>query len=334
MKEQVLSNLCDMVKEEENHMVTQQAAEMRLKTADAAAVKAADSKGAVLVPKINGLGDSCLSGGIVQRYWDRILQLATAEGSNTPKVRLKVLQLAEVVLRHGLVHPMSCVPLLVAMQGDAEPALYRLAARLLRNLHTSHPSFVVDRLHDGFSQVPICQTPPGCFAAAVKPPFFVPRTASATVALEMAAGHGACCCRSHRRVPAAPTYGKPLLRVHFFAGESQAFAFQTAAAASSAAARRRSSKGGPAEEPVDADAAASSSTAAGATADSRRGVDATYTLFKANRASRNRFLGVLMRRLEDTAPTADQLPYMYVPLPFAPRKEGVLCVEAENVEEL
>jgi len=39
-------------------------------------------------------------------------------------------------------------------------------------------------------------------------------------------------------------------------------------------------------------------------------VDATYTLFKANRASRNRFLGVLMRRLEDTAPTADQLPYI------------------------
>ena len=193
-------------------MVTQQAAEMRLKTADAAAVKAADSKGAVLVPKINGLGDSCLSGGIVQRYWDRILQLATAEGSNTPKVRLKVLQLAEVVLRHGLVHPMSCVPLLVAMQGDAEPALYRLAARLLRNLHTSHPSFVVDRLHDGFSQVPICQTPPGCFAAAVKPPFFVPRTASATVALEMAAD----CRRSHRRVPAAPTYGKPLFEGSFF----------------------------------------------------------------------------------------------------------------------
>jgi hypothetical protein len=232
---------------------------MRLKTADAAAVKAADSKGAVLVPKINGLGDSCLSGGIVQRYWDRILMLATAEGSNTPKVRLKVLQLAEVVLRHGLVHPMSCVPLLVAMQGDAEPALYRLAARLLRNLHTSHPSFVVDRLHDGFSQ---------------------------------------------------------------------AFAFQ--AAATSAAARRRSSKGG-AEEAAEVEAA-SSSTAAGATADSRRGVDATYMLYKANRASRNRFLGVLMRRLEDSAPSADQLPYLYAPLPVcAPLKmSSTWCVVAER----
>jgi len=51
---------------------------------------------------------------------------------------------------------------------------------------------------------PMCQTPPGCFAAAVKPPS-VPRTPSATVALWMAAGHGACCCRPHRRVPAAPT---------------------------------------------------------------------------------------------------------------------------------
>lgn len=254
----MLSNLCDMVKEEENHMVAQQAAEMRLKTADAAAVKAADSKGAVLVPKINGLGDSCLSGGIVQRYWDRILLLATAEGSNTPKVRLKVLQLAEVVLRHGLVHPMSCVPLLVAMQGDTEPALYRLAARLLRNLHTSHPSFVVDRLHDGFSQ---------------------------------------------------------------------AFAFQ-AAAASSAAARRRSSKGG-AEAAVNAETA-SSSTDAGATVNSRRGVDATYTLFKANRASRNRFLGVLMRRLEDSTPSSDQLPYLYAPSPVC--SPLILCVTCGSRE--
>ena len=87
LKEQVLSNLCDMVKEEENHMVVSQAAEMKLKTADAATTKAAEGKGAAIVPLINGFGDNCLSGGIVQRYWDRILELASAEGSNTPKVR-------------------------------------------------------------------------------------------------------------------------------------------------------------------------------------------------------------------------------------------------------
>jgi hypothetical protein len=44
------------------------------------------------------------------------------------------------------------------MQGDPEPALHRLATRLLRNLHTAHPSFVVDRLHDGFHQAFAFQT--------------------------------------------------------------------------------------------------------------------------------------------------------------------------------
>lgn len=62
------------------------------------------------------MGDNCLSGGIVQRYWDPILALATHESKNTPKLRLKVLQLSEAVLRHGLVHPMSCIAMLIAMQ--------------------------------------------------------------------------------------------------------------------------------------------------------------------------------------------------------------------------
>jgi hypothetical protein len=51
----------------------------------------------------------------------------------------------------------------------------------------------------------------------------------------------------------------------------------------------------------------------GATSDSRRGADVTYTLFKGARASRNRFLGVLTRRFDDAAPSADQLPYLCAP---------------------
>jgi hypothetical protein len=50
------------------------------------------------------------------RYWPKILVVATHPENNAPGVRVKVLQLAEVVLRHGLIHPMSCIPFLIAMQ--------------------------------------------------------------------------------------------------------------------------------------------------------------------------------------------------------------------------
>ena len=50
----------------------------------------ADAKGTRVIPKINGLGDNCLSGGIVQRYWDPILLLACHPSNNNPKVQAKV----------------------------------------------------------------------------------------------------------------------------------------------------------------------------------------------------------------------------------------------------
>ncbi|KAK3289016.1 hypothetical protein CYMTET_3531 [Cymbomonas tetramitiformis] len=139
-KEQALSNLCEMVKAEENQMVKLQHAQM-----EAIVTQTANK---AELPKTVGQGDNCLSGSIIQRYWDIVLGLATKQQSAS-KVRLKVLQLAEVVLRHGLVHPMSCIAQIMALGGDPEKVIRRLAGNLLTQLDDKYHSFVTDRLPDG-----------------------------------------------------------------------------------------------------------------------------------------------------------------------------------------
>ena len=66
-----------------------------------------------------------------------------------PSVRLKALHLAEVVLRQGLVHPMSCFPPLIALQADPVLTVRKLAMRLLRQQHGKYPDFFDHQLGAG-----------------------------------------------------------------------------------------------------------------------------------------------------------------------------------------
>ena len=87
---------------------------------------------------VNGEHESNLSNALAQRYWPDILALCI---DFEPSVRLKALHLTEIILRHGLVHPMSSFPSLIALQVDPLVTVRKLAFRLLRRQYQKHPTF-------------------------------------------------------------------------------------------------------------------------------------------------------------------------------------------------
>ena len=95
---------------------------------------------------VNGEHDNSLANGVAQRYWSFVLELCV---DPEPSVRLKALHLAEVVLRQGLVHPMSCFPPLIALQADPVLTSKKLAMRLLRQQHGKYPDFFDHQLGAG-----------------------------------------------------------------------------------------------------------------------------------------------------------------------------------------
>lgn len=103
-------------------------------------------EGGSTVPYAAGAGDTNICGGIVQLYWDKILErtLDTDE-----QVRQSALKIVEVVLRQGLVHPITCVPYLIALETDPEEINSKLAHHLLMNMNEKHPDFFESRLGDG-----------------------------------------------------------------------------------------------------------------------------------------------------------------------------------------
>ena len=95
---------------------------------------------------VNGEHDNSLANGVAQRYWNFVIELCV---DPEPAVRLKALHLAEVVLRQGLVHPMSCFPPLIALQADPLLTSKKLAMRLLRQQHGKYPDFFDHQLGAG-----------------------------------------------------------------------------------------------------------------------------------------------------------------------------------------
>ncbi|CAA6657408.1 unnamed protein product [Spirodela intermedia] len=85
------------------------------------------------VPVAAGAGDTNICGGIIQLYWDNILELCPGQ----------------VVLRQGLVHPITCVPYLVALETDPQEANSKLAHHLLMFMNEKYPAFFENRLGDG-----------------------------------------------------------------------------------------------------------------------------------------------------------------------------------------
>ncbi|CAJ2665786.1 unnamed protein product [Trifolium pratense] len=91
------------------------------------------------VPVAAGAGDTNICGGIIQLYWDNILGRCLDLNE----------QIVEVVLRQGLVHPITCVPHLIALETDPLEPNSKLAHHLLMNMNEKYPAFFESRLGDG-----------------------------------------------------------------------------------------------------------------------------------------------------------------------------------------
>ncbi|KAL1338205.1 sister chromatid cohesion protein SCC2 [Arachis hypogaea] len=98
------------------------------------------------VPVAAGAGDTNICGGIIQLYWDNILGRCL---DSNEQVRQSALKIVEVVLRQGLVHPITCVPYLIALETDPLESNAKLAHHLLMNMNEKYPAFFESRLGDG-----------------------------------------------------------------------------------------------------------------------------------------------------------------------------------------
>ncbi|PIN06625.1 Sister chromatid cohesion protein SCC2/Nipped-B [Handroanthus impetiginosus] len=102
--------------------------------------------GVHIVPVAAGAGDTNICGGIVQLYWRSILGRSLDVNEH---VRQAALKIVEIVLRQGLVHPITCVPYLIALETDPHEVNSKLAHHLLMNMNEKYPAFCESRLGDG-----------------------------------------------------------------------------------------------------------------------------------------------------------------------------------------
>ncbi|PIA63024.1 hypothetical protein AQUCO_00200800v1, partial [Aquilegia coerulea] len=106
----------------------------------------APEEGGRSVPVAAGAGDTNICGGIIQLYWDFILKRSL---DMNERVRQSSLKIVEVVLRQGLVHPITCVPSLIALTSDLQEVNSKLAHHLLMNMNEKYPALFESRLGDG-----------------------------------------------------------------------------------------------------------------------------------------------------------------------------------------
>ncbi|KAF3779134.1 Nipped-B-like protein b [Nymphaea thermarum] len=98
------------------------------------------------VPVVAGSSDSNICGGIIQLHWNSILDNCLDVNE---QVRQAALKIVEVVLRQGLVHPITSVPYLIALETDQLELNSKLAHHLLMNMNEKYPAFFENRLGDG-----------------------------------------------------------------------------------------------------------------------------------------------------------------------------------------
>ncbi|KAH9740318.1 Sister chromatid cohesion protein SCC2 [Citrus sinensis] len=137
LKMQALQNLYEYLLDAENQMETDKGSgnEVEYTVEDGHSV-----------PVAAGAGDTNICGGIIQLYWDKILGRCLDANE---EVRQTALKIVEVVLRQGLVHPITCVPYLIALETDPQEVNSKLAHHLLMNMNEKYPAFFESRLGDG-----------------------------------------------------------------------------------------------------------------------------------------------------------------------------------------
>ncbi|KAI8534083.1 hypothetical protein RHMOL_Rhmol10G0060800 [Rhododendron molle] len=136
LKLQALQNIYEYLLDAESQMGTEKTSNVASHPMDAGHS----------VPVAAGAGDTNICGGIIQLYWDNILGRCLDENE---QVRLSAVKIVEIVLRQGLVHPITCVPFLIALETDPQEGNSKLAHHLLMNMNEKYPAFFESRLGDG-----------------------------------------------------------------------------------------------------------------------------------------------------------------------------------------
>uniref|UniRef100_A0A0D9WUQ6 Sister chromatid cohesion protein n=1 Tax=Leersia perrieri TaxID=77586 RepID=A0A0D9WUQ6_9ORYZ len=137
LKIQGLQNLFEYLRDAESQLNTESTAKPTVPYA---------TNGGTEVPVAAGAGDTNICGGIIQLYWNSILERCL---DINDQVRQTALKIVEIVLRQGLVHPITCVPHLIALETDPLEGNSKLAHHLLMNMNEKYPSFFESRLGDG-----------------------------------------------------------------------------------------------------------------------------------------------------------------------------------------
>ncbi|KAL6880324.1 hypothetical protein ACP4OV_011889 [Aristida adscensionis] len=137
LKIQGLQNLYEYLRDAESQLTAESTAKPPVQCAATAGSE---------VPVAAGAGDTNICGGIIQLYWSSILERCL---DIHDQVRQSALKIVEVVLRQGLVHPITCVPHLIALETDPLEGNAKLAHHLLMNMNEKYPSFFESRLGDG-----------------------------------------------------------------------------------------------------------------------------------------------------------------------------------------
>ncbi|KAH0434471.1 hypothetical protein IEQ34_026829 [Dendrobium chrysotoxum] len=137
IKMQAVQNLYEYLLDAENQLGNDGITKSRTQSPEYAKVS---------VPVAAGAGDTNICGGIIQLYWSLILERCL---DVIDQVRESALKIVEIVLRQGLVHPMTCVPCLIALESDPLEVNSKLAHQLLMNMNEKYPSFFECRLGDG-----------------------------------------------------------------------------------------------------------------------------------------------------------------------------------------
>ncbi|KAF6134915.1 hypothetical protein GIB67_002316 [Kingdonia uniflora] len=81
---------------------------------------------------VAGAGDTNIYGGIIQLYWEGILGRCM---DMNEEVRQSALKIVKVVLRQGIVHPITCVPYLIALETEAQEMNSKLAHHFLLSMN-------------------------------------------------------------------------------------------------------------------------------------------------------------------------------------------------------
>ncbi|KAM7266752.1 hypothetical protein ACFE04_008918 [Oxalis oulophora] len=137
IKMQALQNMYEYLVDAESQMETEKESENKVQS---------HVIGDNAVPVAAGAGDTNICGGIIQLYWENILGRCI---DFSEPVRQSALKIVEIVLRQGLVHPITCVPYLIALETDPQESNSKLAHHLLMNMNEKHPAFFESRLGDG-----------------------------------------------------------------------------------------------------------------------------------------------------------------------------------------